>query len=125
MFGSKESIKVLDRVVGIADKLVPDKDKKQDIASDIVQNEMVSGSGFVRNARPMIIYTGLFVILCEMFGIRLFILSNLEGAKNLVKHSNAILEYFLFTWGGITTVYIGGRSYEKAKMRFMKRSKKD
>ena len=113
----------IDKVVGVADKLITDKDKKQDLAADVVQNELVSGSSFVRNARPMIIYTGLFVILCEMFGIRLYILSNLSGAKNVIKHSNAILEYFLFTWGGITTVYIGGRSYEKAKMRFMKKSK--
>jgi hypothetical protein len=125
MFGiGKGAGKVVNDALGVADKLVTDKDKKQDIASDIVQSELSSGSAFVRNARPMIIYTGLFVIICEMFGLRLLILSNIEG-ENIIKSSNAILEYFLFTWGGITTVYIGGRSYEKAKMRFMRRSKRD
>ena len=124
MFGSKEAVKVVDKVVGVADKLVVDKDKEQDIAGEIVQNELVSGSAFVRNARPMIIYVGLFVILSEVFGIRLFILSKLEG-ENIIKHSTALMEYFLFTWSGVVSVYIGGRTVEKAKMRFMKRSKKD
>jgi hypothetical protein len=125
MFGiGKGAGKVVNDALGVADKLVTDKDKKQDIASDIVQSELSSGSAFVRNARPMIIYTGLFVIICEMFGLRLHILSKIEGG-NIIKSSNAILEYFLFTWGGITTVYIGGRSYEKAKMRFMRKSKRD
>ena len=125
MFGKKVAGELANKSLEIVDKLVVDKDKKQDLASEVVQNEIVSGSSFVRNARPMIIYTGLVVILLEMFGIRLWILSNLDGAKNLVKHSNAILEYFLFTWGGMCSVYIGGRTFEKAKMRFMKRSKKD
>ena len=128
MFGTKkiagEAIQVVDKVVGVADKLITDKDKKQDIASEIVQNEMVSGSAFVRNARPMIIYIGLFVILSEVFGIRLLILSKLEG-ENIIKHSTALMEYFLFTWSGVVSVYIGGRTVEKAKMRFMRRSKKD
>jgi len=128
MFGTKkiagEAIQVVDKVVGVADKLITDKDKKQDIASEIVQNEMVSGSAFVRNARPMIIYVGLFVILSEVFGIRLLILSKLEG-ENIIKHSTALMEYFLFTWSGVVSVYIGGRTVEKAKMRFMRRSKKD
>ena len=124
MFGSKEAVKVVDKVVGIADKLITDKDKKQDIASDIVQNEMVSGSWFVRAARPMIIYTGLFVILAEVFGIRLFILSHIEG-ENIVKHSTALMEYFLMIWSGVVSVYVGGRTFEKARMRSLRRSKKD
>ena len=125
MFGiGKVGGKVVGEVVGIADKLITDKDKKQDIASDIVQNEMVSGSGFVRNARPMIIYTGLFVILAEVFGIRLFILSHIEG-ENIVKHSTALMEYFLMVWSGVVSVYVGGRTFEKARMRSLRRSKKD
>jgi hypothetical protein len=124
MFGSKEAVKVVDKVVGIADKLITDKDKKQDIASDIVQNEMVSGSWFVRAARPMIIYTGLFVILAEVFGIRLFILSHIEG-ENIVKHSTALMEYFLMIWSGVVSVYVGGRTFEKARMRSLRKSKKD
>jgi hypothetical protein len=114
----------VNKVVGIADKLITDKDKKQDIASDIVQNEMVSGSSFVRAARPMIIYTGLFVILAEVFGIRLFILSHIEG-ENIIKHSTALMEYFLMIWSGVVSVYVGGRTFEKARMRSLRRSKKD
>ena len=125
MFGiGKVGGKVVGEVVGIADKLITDKDKKQDIASDIVQNEMVSGSWFVRAARPMIIYTGLFVILAEVFGIRLFILSHIEG-ENIVKHSTALMEYFLMIWSGVVSVYVGGRTFEKARMRSLRRSKKD
>ncbi len=120
----KEAVNVVDKVVGVADKLVTDKDKKQGIASEIVQNEMISGSLFVRAARPMIIYTGLFVVLSEVFGIRLFILSHLEG-DNIIKHSTSLMEYFLMVWSGVVSVYVGGRSFEKARIRSLRRSKKD
>ena len=116
--------KTVNKALDITGKLVTDKDKKQEIASDIVQNEMVSGSAFVRNARPLIVYTGLFVILAEVFGIRLFILSHIEG-ENIVKHSTALMEYFLMVWSGVVSVYVGGRTFEKARMRSLRRSKKD
>ena len=119
MIGEKTVNKALD----ITGKLVTDKDKKQEIASDIVQNEILSGSAFVRNARPLIVYTGLFVILAEVFGIRLFILSHIEG-DNIVKHSTALMEYFLMVWSGVVSVYVGGRTFEKAKIRSLRRSKK-
>jgi len=116
--------KTVNKALDITGKLVTDKDKKQEIASDIVQNEMVSGSAFVRNARPLIVYTGLFVILAEVFGIRLFILSHIEG-ENIVKHSTALMEYFLMVWSGVVSVYVGGRTFEKARMRSLRKSKKD
>ena len=68
MFG-KGPQKVASEVIGVVDKLVTDKDKKQEIASDIVQNEIVSGSSFVRYARPMIIYTGVALVVLEFFGL--------------------------------------------------------
>jgi len=116
--------KTVNKALDITGKLVTDKDKKQEIAGDIVQNEMVSGSAFVRNARPLIVYTGLFVILAEVFGIRLFILSHIEG-ENIVKHSTALMEYFLMVWSGVVSVYVGGRTFEKARMRSLRKSKKD
>jgi hypothetical protein len=123
MFGKMIGKETVDKALDITGKLVTDKDKKQEIASDIVQNEMVSGSPFVRNARPLIVYTGLFVILAEVFGIRLFILSHIEG-DNIVKHSTALMEYFLMVWSGVVSVYVGGRTFEKAKIRSLRRSKK-
>ena len=124
MFGKKVAGEIANKSLDIVDKFIPDKDKKQDIASEIVQNEMVSGSAFVRSARPLIVYTGLFVILTEVFGIRLFILSHIEG-ENIVKHSTALMEYFLMVWSGVVSVYVGGRTFEKARMRSLRRSKKD
>jgi len=124
MFGKKATEKIAEQGLNIIDKAVTDKDKKAEIAHDLVTNELLSGSTFVRNARPMIIYTGLFVILSEVFGLRLFVLSNLDNSKTLVKHSTALMEYFLFTWSGVVSVYIGGRSFEKAKMRGLRKSKK-
>ena len=123
MFGKKVAGEIVNKSLDIVDKFIPDKDKKQDIASEIVQNEMVSGSAFVRSARPLIVYTGLFVILAEVFGIRLFILSHIEG-ENIVKHSTALMEYFLMVWSGVVSVYVGGRTFEKARMRSLRRSKK-
>lgn len=122
MFG-KGSSKIVGDIVGIADKLVTDKDKKQEIASDVVQNEIVSGSSFVRNARPMIIYTGLCLIILEFFGLRLLLLSLMGGNKLMIESSTQIFQFFLMTWSGVTSIYVGGRTYEKAKSRIFKRSK--
>ena len=124
MFGQKAAEEAVNKSLGIIDKAVTDKGKKQDLAADVVQNEMVSGSSFVRNARPLIVYTGLFVILCEVFGIRLFILSHIEG-ENIVKQSTSLMEYFLMVWSGVVSVYVGGRTFEKAKMRTLRKSKRD
>tara|TARA_R110002167_G_scaffold238265_1_gene443408 strand:- start:3400 stop:3768 length:369 start_codon:yes stop_codon:yes gene_type:complete len=122
MFG-KGSSKIVGDIVGIADKLVTDKDKKQEIASEVVQNEIVSGSSFVRNARPMIIYTGLCLIILEFFGLRLLLLSLMGGNKLMIESSTQIFQFFLMTWSGVTSIYVGGRTYEKAKSRIFKRSK--
>lgn len=115
--------KAIDKSLEVVNKLIPDADKKHEIASDIVNNELISGSKFVRNARPMVVYVGLFVILLEVFGIRLFIINSI-GGEQLLKASNAMLEYFLFTWSGVISIYIGGRTFEKSKMRNMRKSKK-
>ena len=123
LFGSKAATKSVEKGLDIIEKIVPDSDKKHEIASDIVNNEMASGSKFIRNARPMIIYSGLLMIFLEVFGIRLYIVSQI-GTEAVLKASNAMMEYFLFTWGGVVSIYIGGRSFEKAKMRTLRRSKK-
>jgi len=124
MFSKKGAEKIADKGLNIIDKAVVNKDKKAEIAHDLVTNEMASGSSFVRNARPMIIYTGLFVVISEVFGVRLWVLSNLSNSETLIKHSTALMEYFLFTWSGVISVYIGGRSFEKAKMRGLRKAKK-
>jgi len=113
--------KHIDKSLDVVDKLVVDKDKKAEIASEIVENELNSSSWFVRSARPMIVYVGLLVIILEVFGVRLHILGEAEGK---IKASNAIFEYFLMTWSGVISIYIGGRSYEKAKIRQLKKAHK-
>ena len=120
MFG-KGSQKVASEVIGVVDKLVTDKDKKQEIASDIVQNEIVSGSSFVRNARPMIIYTGVALVVLEFFGLRFLTLKLMGADELMITSSTQIFQFFLMSWSGVTSVYVGGRTYEKAKGRLFKK----
>lgn len=117
MFGTKEAVNVVDKVVGVADKLIVDKDKKQDIASDIVQNEMVSGSSFVRNARPMIIYTGLLLVIFEFFGLRLLALQLMSATAIMVESSTQIFQFYLISWSSVISLYTGARTFEKYKAR--------
>ena len=117
MFGKKVAGDLASKSLDIVDKFVQDKDKKQDIASEVVQNEMVSGSGFLRNARPAIIYTGLVLIILEFFGIRLLFLSFINSNEIAINSSTQIFQFFLTTWSGIVSIYIGSRTFEKYKMR--------
>lgn len=125
MLGKLLGKKQISESLGIVDKMVTDKDQKNEIVKDLIDSENKSGSTFTRNARPSIIYFGLFLMFTEIFGIRYLCLSSMELPIDVFKQSNAMLEYFIFTWGGITTVYIGGRTYEKKKMRFFKKSKEE
>ena len=108
MFGiTKEVGEVANNIVGVADKLITDKDKKQDIASDIVQNEMVSGSLFVRAARPMIIYTGLLLVVFEFFGLRLLALQLMSATAIMVESSTQIFQFYLISWSSVISLYTG------------------
>jgi len=109
--------KRIDKGLDILDKVVPDLQKKQEIAHQIINRELESDNPWVKMARPSIIYFGLVVILLEILGVRFLILNAIDASDTIIKASSAMLEYFLFTWGGITGLYIGGRSYEKAKMK--------
>ena len=60
----------IDKGLSIIDKAVVDKDKRQELASSLVEKELDNGDLFTRRARPMLIYFGLFVILSELFGLR-------------------------------------------------------
>jgi hypothetical protein len=122
MFGTgKVAGGAVEKSLGIVDKLVVDKDKKQDIASDIIQNEMVNGSKFVQSARPMIIYTGLALIVLEFFGVRFLFLSLINSTELAITSSTQIFQFFLMSWSGVASVYVGSRTYEKAKMKIFKK----
>jgi len=107
----------VNKVVGIADKLITDKDKKNQIGSDLIQNEMVSGSSFVRNARPMIIYTGLCLIVLEFFGLRLLALQLMSATNLMIESSTQIFQFYLISWSSVVSLYTGARTFEKYKAR--------
>jgi len=105
LFGKKQ----VDKSIDIVDKLVLDKDKKAELAHELITNENQTGSSFTRYARPAIIYFGLFLMFTEIFGVRFYFLSLMDMPEQVFKQSNAMLEYFIFTWGGLSTVYVGGK----------------
>ena len=121
LFAAKGVTEVVGKSLDVVDKLIPDKDKKQEITSNIIQNEIVSGSSFVRNARPMVIYTGLALIILEFFGFRLLFLQLIFATKQMIDSSTQIFQFFLVTWSGICSAYVAGRTYEKAKLRLFKK----
>lgn len=119
LFGKKQ----VDKSLEIVDKLIVDKDKKAELAQDLITDENRAGSSYTRYARPSIIYFGLFLMFTEIFGVRYLCLSLMDMPEQVFKQSNAMLEYFIFTWGGLSTVYVGGRTYEKRKMKLFQKSK--
>ena len=123
MLGGLLGKKQIDNSSEIVDKLVTDKDKKQELAHELINSENKNGSSFTRNARPSIIYFGLFLMFTEIFGLRYLCLSHMNITPEVFKQSNAMLEYFIFTWGGLSTVYVGGRTLEKRKLKLFQKSK--
>ena len=113
----KGTQKTVEKGLDIVDKLVVDKDKKQDLANMVIHAELNSDSQYVKNARPTIIYFGILLGVVEVFGLRVLFLDYLASDGDAIKFSNSTVEYLLFTWGTVVSVYIGGRSYEKKKIK--------
>ncbi len=80
-------------------------------AKTIIQAETQHGGGFVKNARPMIIYSGLLLIFLEIFGLRHFIINQIN--PEFIGYSNSVVKMFLGSWAGVVAVYSAGRSFEK------------
>ena len=119
LFGKKQ----IDTGLEIIDKLVVDKDKKAEMAHELIDNENKSGSKFTRNARPAIVYTGLFIAICEVFGVRLMALKLMNADAQMIDSSTDMLQYIIMTWSGVVGVYVGGRTLEKRKMKIFDRKK--
>jgi hypothetical protein len=110
----------ISKVLGIVDKAVPDPSEKIDAAISIIESDNAQDDKWTKRARPAIIYTGLLVILQEMFGIRMLILSLLHEGEQFTESlaaSNNILITFLGVFGAVASVYSWGRHKEKISHR--------
>tara|TARA_R110001632_G_scaffold146042_1_gene262927 strand:+ start:341 stop:706 length:366 start_codon:yes stop_codon:yes gene_type:complete len=120
----KKLFDIAEKGIELADKLTVNKDEKNRIKKEIILAEVNSDSKFLRNARPSIIYFGLLVVLLELLGLRFFLLNlfmSEELYKNALASSESILQFFLITWGSITTAYVVGRSQEKRANKLFKK----
>ena len=109
IFGKKEIGKTIDLV----DKVLPDTQEGRSLKADLIREEVKSDSPYLKNARPTIVYFGLFVVFLELLGVRLYLASKIS--LEAVEMSNEILKYFLMTWGSVVGVYSVGRSFAEKK----------
>lgn len=68
--------------------------------SQIITAEMQHGNGYTKNARPTIVYAGLFMFIVQMIG------SGFDVTFEIPSD-------FIYTWGGVCGVWVMGRSAEK------------
>ena len=71
-------IKQVDKTLNLIDKVIPDGDKKKELKAELIQAEINSDSAYLKNARPTVVYFGLFVIFLELLGVRLFITNKIS-----------------------------------------------
>jgi hypothetical protein len=110
----------IEKALNTINKAVPDPKDKMNAAIAIIESENSQDDKFTKRARPSIIYTGLAVIIQEMFGIRLVVLSLLfegEEFEQALSASNNILITFLGVFGAVASVYSWGRHKEKISHR--------
>ena len=86
-----------------------------DTTKEILVAELNQGDNYTKRARPTVIYAGLVFILLELFGIRQFIINQID--PTLIASSNEIFKIFLLAWSGVVGVYTIGRSAEKRGLR--------
>ena len=114
--------KVAEKGLDLVDKVLPDSDAKTELKGEIIKAEINSDSKFLKNARPSIIYFGLLVVFLELIGLRFFLLNLFmtgAGYEKALASSESILQFFLVTWGSVSTAYVVGRSQEKKANKFL------
>ena len=114
--------KVAEKGLDLVDKVLPDSDAKTELKGEIIKAEINSDSIFLKNARPSIIYFGLVVVFLELIGLRFFLLNLFMtgvGYEKALASSESILQFFLVTWGSVSTAYVVGRSQEKKANKFL------
>lgn len=121
---SKRIFKSIDKGLDLVDSLTIDKDAQNDIKKEIILAEINSDSKFLKNARPSIIYFGLLVVFLELLGLRFYLLNLFMLGDEYIKalaSSESILQFFLVTWGSVSTAYVVGRSQEKRANKLFKK----
>ncbi len=73
--------------------------------------EMSQGNDFTKNARPMVVYAGLFFIFIVHVVIPL--LAFISPEKSYNKTTFILPEQFWWAWSSVVSVWVLGRSYEK------------
>jgi len=91
---------------------------------DVMIAELAQEDSFVKRARPMITYTGLFVIVFNYVVVPFLnrILEWIAIWKDLTNHAALLAlqpvelpEMFWIAWGGVVAVYSAGRTWELVK----------
>ncbi len=121
---SKKIFKSIDKGLDLVDSLTIDKDAQNDIKKEIILADINSDSKFLKNARPSIIYFGLVVVFLELLGLRFYLLNLFMLGDEYIKalaSSESILQFFLVTWGSVSTAYVVGRSQEKRANKLFKK----
>ena len=120
----KGVFKSIDKGLDLVDSLTIDKDARNEIRKEIILAEINSDSKFLKNARPSIIYFGLVVVFLELLGLRFYLLNLFMLGDEYIKalaSSESILQFFLVTWGSVSTAYVVGRSQEKKANKLFKK----
>jgi len=103
-------------VVKGADDLSTSDEERDLIKKDIVLAELTQDDNYTKRARPTVVYSGIVVMILEMFGVRLYALGHIFEGEQLTQalnSSNAILISFLTAWGAVVGIYKFSRSQEK------------
>ena len=89
------------------------RNEELEIRSRIIMAEINSKDKFVRIVRPIVILSGVVIILylTVLYSLPMLFGVHMEISDGLL----AICKYYLAIWSPCTTVYIGARSYEKSK----------
>ena len=109
--------KVIENVVEEVGEKIPSSSERMDFTLKALDNEVNEDDKFTKRARPSVIYAGIFVILSEVFGLRLSALNwaftDSELLKMAMSHSNTVLISFIGVWASIVSIYTWKRSGEK------------
>ena len=105
--------KIAGDIVGVGKDAVNQAGIKTEGKIDIIKAEMNSDSQLTRLARPAIVFMGLFIILSEIFALRIGILLYFEAGVDVIRTSTTLVEFYLVTWSGVVSVYVFNRTKEK------------
>jgi len=94
---------------------IEERDMKRDVVkAEVMKAELSQGDAYTKRARPTVVYMGLlFIFLVHVLFPMITFFTGVASEKPIVFPTLTLPSEFWYTWGGVCSVWMIGRTMER------------